>query len=120
MHKAAVAMLAGSDSLDRFVFPGSSLHEELRLLQQDGFTPPEALRSATLDAARFLGRDKEFGTISVGAHADLVMLEGNPLEDIANAGKISGVIRDGAFLDRASLDALLAQAKAAAKAASAN
>lgn len=120
MHKAGVAMLAGSDSLDRFVFPGSSLHEELRLLQEDGFTPLEALRSATLDAARFLGHEKDYGTIAAGAHADLLMLEANPLEDIANAGKISGVIRDGVFLDRASLDALLAQAKAAAKAVSAN
>jgi imidazolonepropionase-like amidohydrolase len=120
MHKAGVAMLAGSDSLDRFVFPGSSLHQELRLLQEDGFTPLEALRSATLDAARFLGREKEYGVVAVGAHADLVMLEANPLGDIANVGKISGVIRDGAFFDRASLDALLAQAKAAAKAASAN
>jgi len=120
MHKAGVAMLAGSDSLDRFVFPGSSLHQELRLLQEDGFTPLEALRSATLDAARFVGREKEYGVVAVDAHADLVMLDANPLEDIANVGKISGVIRDGVFLDRASLDALLAQAKAAAKVASAN
>jgi imidazolonepropionase-like amidohydrolase len=116
MHRAGVRTLAGSDSLDRFVFPGSSLHEELKLLQSNGYTPLEALQSATRDAAHFLGREKDFGTIAVGAHADLVLLDANPLDDIANTSKINAVIREGVFLDRASLDRLLMQAKAAAKA----
>jgi imidazolonepropionase-like amidohydrolase len=116
MHRAGVATLAGSDSLDRFVFPGSSLHEELKLLQSNGYTPLEALQSATSDAARFLGREKDFGTIAAGAHADLVLLDANPLEDIANTSKINAVVREGVFLDRASLDRLLMRAKAAAKA----
>lgn len=116
MHRAGVTMLAGSDSLDRFVFPGSSLHDELKLLQSNGFTPLEALQSATRDAARFLGREKDFGTVAAGAHADLVLLDANPLEDISNADKISGVVREGVFLDRASLDRLLLQAKATAQA----
>jgi imidazolonepropionase-like amidohydrolase len=120
MHKAGVAMLAGSDSLDRFVFPGSSLHEELQSLTEAGFTPGEALRAATLDPARFLGREKEFGAIAAGSQADAVLLDGNPLENIANTTKISSVIRGGAFLDRAALDTLLLQAKSAAKAAGAN
>ena len=116
MHRAGVATLAGSDSLDRFVFPGSSLHAELRLLQSNGYTPLEALQSATRDAARFFGREKEFGTVALGAHADLVLLEANPLDDIANTKKISAVVREGVFLDRAALDKLLMEAKAAAKA----
>lgn len=116
MHRAGVAMLAGSDSLDRFVFPGSSLHDELKLLQSNGFTPFEVLQSATRDAARFLGREKDFGTVAAGAHADLVLLDANPLEDISNADKISGVVSEGVFLDRASLDRLLQHAKAAAQA----
>ena len=120
MHRAGVAMLAGSDSLDRFVFPGSSLHEELQLLQKNGFTPLAALQSATRDAARFLGRERDYGVVATGAHADLVLLEANPLDDIANAGRISGVLRDGVFLDRASLDALLTQARVAARAVKAN
>ena len=115
MRQAGVAMLAGSDSLDRFVFPGSSLHEELNLLQKNGFTPIASLQSATRDAARFLGREKDYGAVAVGAHADLVLLEANPLDDIANTSKISGVIRAGVLLDRASLDTLLTQAKAAAR-----
>jgi len=120
MHRAGVAMLAGSDSLDHFVFPGSSLHEELQLLQKNGFTPLAALQSATRDAARFLGHDKDYGVIVAGAHADLVLLEASPLDDIANASKITSVIRDGVFLDRESLDTLLAQAKAAARNVGAN
>ncbi len=119
MHRAGVATLAGSDSLDRFVFPGSSLHAELQLLVSNGYTPLEALRAATRDAARFLAREKEFGTIAVGAHADLVLLDANPLEDIANTSKIRAVVREGVFLDRAALDTLLLQAKAAAKAVAA-
>jgi imidazolonepropionase-like amidohydrolase len=120
MHRAGVLMLAGSDSLDRFVFPGESLHKELQLLQDDGFSPMEALQSATRDAARFLGHEKEFGTIAIGQRADLVLLDANPLENIANASKIEGVIRGGAFLDRGALDILLGQAKAAAKAVRGN
>jgi imidazolonepropionase-like amidohydrolase len=116
MHRAGVATLAGSDSLDRFVFPGSSLHAELQLLQSNGYTSLEALQSATRDAARFLGREKEYGTVTVGAHADLVLLDANPLDDIANTSKISAVVREGEFLDRTALDTLLMQAKAAAKA----
>ena len=114
MHRAGVPLLAGSDSLDRFVFPGPSLHEELQLLKKSGLTPLEALQSATRDAARFLGHEKEFGTIAVGAHGDLILLDANPLDDIANTQKISGVVREGVFFDRASLDTLLKQAKAAA------
>jgi imidazolonepropionase-like amidohydrolase len=120
MHRAGVLMLAGSDSLDRFVFPGESLHKELQLFQQNGFSPMEALQSATRDAARFLGREKEFGTIAVGRSADLVLLDANPLDNIANTSKIAGVVRGGAFLDRGALDKLLAQAKAAAKAVQVN
>jgi imidazolonepropionase-like amidohydrolase len=117
MHRAGVLMLAGSDSLDRFVFPGESLHKELELLQDDGFTPMQALQSATRDAARFLGREKEFGSIAVGQPADLVLLDADPSENIFNTRKISAVIRGGAYFDRAALDKLLAQARAAAKAA---
>ena len=109
-------MLAGSDSLDRFVFPGSSLHRELEMLGEAGFTPLEALQSATRDAARFLGREEEFGSVRVGAQADVVLLEANPIDNIANAGKINAVVLEGVLFDRASLDALLTEAKAAAKA----
>ena len=119
MHKAGVSLLAGSDSLDRFVFPGFALHQELALLNQQGFTPLEALQAATSGAAQFLGRQGEFGVIANGAHADLLLLDENPLEKLSNTTKISAVIREGVYLDRAALDRLLSQAKAAVQAASA-
>lgn len=118
MHRAGVSMLAGSDSLDRFVFPGQSLHEELELLVELGFTPLQALQAATSEAARFLSREKDFGALVAGAHADLVLLAANPLDRISNTRKINAVVRDGVFLDRTALDRLLMQAKAAASRAS--
>lgn len=118
MHKAGVSLLAGSDSLDRFVFPGFALHQELALLNQQGLTPLEALRAATSDAAKFLGHEGEFGTIASGAHADMVLLDENPLEKISSTTSIFAVVREGIYLDRAALDQLLSQAKALAKAAS--
>jgi imidazolonepropionase-like amidohydrolase len=120
MHKAGVSVLAGSDSLDRFVFPGFALHQELALLNQQGLTPLEALQAATSDAAKFLGHQGEFGVIANGAHADLVLLDENPLEKISNTTRIAAVIRDDVYLDRTALDKLLSQAKDAAKAASIN
>jgi len=117
MHKAGVSLLAGSDSLDRFVFPGFALHQELAFLNQQGLSSLESLRTATSDAAKFLGHQGEFGTIESGAHADLVLLDENPLDKISNTTSIFAVIWEGIYLDRAALNQLLSQAKAAAKAA---
>lgn len=116
MRHAGVPLLAGSDSLDPFVFPGDSLHRELAELVRDGFTPAEALRTATLGAAEFLGRASELGSIEKGKIADLVLLDANPLEDIGNTRRISAVIRSGKYLDRAALDKLLRDARSAAAA----
>lgn len=116
LRQNGIALLAGSDSLDPFNFPGESLHRELAELVRAGLTPSDALRSATIGAAKFLGRDKELGTVEVGKTADLVLLDGSPVENIANTQRIAAVVRGGNYLDRAALDHLLAQAKAAAAA----
>ena len=116
MRHAGVPLLAGSDSLDPFVFPGDSLHRELAEFVRDGFTPAEALRTATLGAAEFLGRASELGSIEKGKIADLVLLDANPLEDIGNTRRVSAVIRSGKYLDRAALDKLLRDARSAAAA----
>jgi len=116
MHAEGVRLLVGSDSLDAGVIPGFSLHLELAQLVKAGFTPMEAIHSATAGAAEFLGRTKDFGTVEKGKFADLVLLDANPAGDIANTRKIFAVIRDGQFFDRTALDSMLAKAAMAARA----
>ena len=114
MHRAGVRLLAGTDSLDTYEFPGNSLHQELQFLAQSGLTPMEALQTATLNAAAFLGKQSDYGTIQKGKVADIVLLGANPLENIANTQKIRGVVVAGRFLDQAALAGMLEQAKKAA------
>lgn len=99
LHAAGVPFLAGTDTpagVD--VIPGVSLHRELQRFVDAGFTPLEALRTATVNPARFLGRTAEWGTIAAGKAADLVLLDGNPLVDIRNTEKIVGVMLAGRYL----------------------
>jgi len=107
LHKAGVRLLAGADAVTDYCLPGFGLHDELALLVQAGLSPGEALRTATLNPAEFLGREKEFGSIAVGKRADLVLLERNPLNDIRHTTSVWGVIRAGQYLDRAGLDRML-------------
>ena len=115
MQKAGVPILAGTDAGNPFCFPGFSLHEELALMVVAGFTPAEALRSATLNPAKFFGLDKTLGTIEVGKIADLVLLGANPLQDIRNTQRIKAVVSNGRLFDRKALDEMLAHAEGAAK-----
>jgi imidazolonepropionase-like amidohydrolase len=107
-------MLAGSDSPNPYVYPGFSLHDELGLLVRAGLTPAEALRTATINPARFLGLTDSLGVVSTGQVADLVLLDANPLQDIANTKRIRAVIQGGRVLNRRALDGLLVRAKALA------
>jgi hypothetical protein len=114
LHAAGIPFLAGTDTpagVD--VIPGFSLHLELQRLVDAGFTPLEALQTATINPARFLGRTADLGTVEKGKLADLVLLDANPTEDIRNTRKIAGVILDGRYFSRQDLDALLSQAQAA-------
>ena len=116
MRQAGIPFLAGTDTAPGvYIFPGFSLHEELQRFVAAGFTPMQALQTATLNPARFLGRDKELGTVEPGKLADLVLLDANPLEDIRNTQSIAAVIVNGRYLSRAHLDKLLAGVEAAAK-----
>lgn len=114
MQKAGVGILAGTDTSNPFCMPGFSLHDELKLLVNAGLTPMQALQAATLNAARFLGREKDLGTIEKGKIADLVLLDANPLDDIANTTKIASVIYGGQLFPRAALDQMLSQVEALA------
>jgi imidazolonepropionase-like amidohydrolase len=111
INRAGVPMLAGSDCPNPYVYPGFSLHDELGLLVHAGLTPAEALRTATINPARFLGVTDSLGVVSKGKVADLVLLDANPLDDIANTKQIRAVIQGGRLLDRAALDGLLGHAK---------
>jgi len=116
LHKAGVPFLAGTDTPPGvYVFPGYSLHEELQRFVAAGFTPLEALQTATLNPARFLGIDEQLGTIEKGKLADLVLLNGNPLEDISNTQKIAAVIVNGHYYSGKDLEKMLAGVAAAAR-----
>lgn len=110
LHEAGVGLLLGSDDMNPYLAPGVSLHEELALFVRAGLTPFEALRAGTSDAAKFLRREREFGTVSVGRRADLLLLEGNPLEDVANAGRRVGVMVRGRWFPEAELQRKLTAA----------
>jgi imidazolonepropionase-like amidohydrolase len=116
-HRAGVRMVAGTDSAwqQPYTYAGFSLHDELRLLVRAGLTPLEALRDATINAARYMGLEKDLGTIAKGKLGDMVLLDADPLLDIGNTGKIAAVIVNGRLLDRKALDALLAGAETDAK-----
>jgi len=108
LHKSGVPFLAGTDTPSGvYIFPGFSLHEELQRFVAAGFTPLEALQTATLNPAQFFGLGDQLGTIERGKLADLVFLDANPLEDIHNTQKVSGVILNGRFLSRADLQKIL-------------
>ena len=111
MAAAGVGILAGCDAM----IAGFCVHDELATMVAGGMTPAAALQTATVNPARYLGRETALGTIAAGRSADLVLLDANPLEDIANVRRIRAVITAGRFLDRSALDRLLTQARAAAQ-----
>jgi imidazolonepropionase-like amidohydrolase len=116
LQRAGVGLLAGTDNpqASAFAAPGFSLHQELELLVGAGLTPIEALRTATVNPARYLGLEDSLGTVQSGKLADLVLLTANPLEDIRHTQRIQAVVANGRYFDRAALDGLLAEAKAKA------
>jgi imidazolonepropionase-like amidohydrolase len=116
LHKAGVPFLAGTDTPPGvYIFPGFSLHEELQRFVTAGFTPVEALQTATLNPAIFFHMEDRLGTIEKGKLADLVILEANPLEDIRNTRKIGAVIVNGRYFSKADLQRLLEQVEQSAK-----
>jgi imidazolonepropionase-like amidohydrolase len=116
LKKAGVPFLAGTDTPAGVgIVPGWSLHRELERFVAAGFTPLAALQTATLNPAKFLDRTADFGTVEKGKIADLVLLEANPLVDIANTRKIAAVVANGKYLSRADLDKILADVEMYAK-----
>lgn len=95
---AGVPILAGTDVGNPWLVPGYSLHDELGLLVASGLTPHQALAAATINAAAFFAAPDELGAVAVGRRADLVVLDADPLADIANTRAIAGVLLRGRWL----------------------
>lgn len=118
MFRAGVPFMAGTDTAAGIhIFPGFSLHQELALFVEAGLTPMQALQTATLNPAKFLGTTANMGTVEKGKIADLVLLDANPLEDINNTRKIQAVVLAGRYFSRAQLDEMLHGVEVAAAAA---
>ncbi|MBZ5647881.1 MAG: amidohydrolase family protein [Acidobacteriia bacterium] len=113
MRRDYVHFLAGTDN-GPYAFPGSDLLDELQLLVENGLSPLTALRGATIEAAIAVNRQREYGAIAQGRIADIVFLDGNPLEDIRNVRKISAVVYNGHFYDQRDLDRMTQDAAKAA------
>ena len=115
LFDAGVPLLTGTDAPMRNSPPGFGLHEEMLEFVRSGLTPAAALRSATYEPARYLGALDSLGTIAPGKLADLVLLDGDPLVRIENAGRIAAVLTRGRVYDRAALDRMLGDAARAAR-----
>jgi len=107
LEDAGVPILSGTDASDVGPVAGFGLHNELKEFVDDGFTPYQALRTATVNPARYFHQSGQWGTIEPGKRADLVLLDANPLENIGNTRKIAGVVLQGEWHDKAALHAAL-------------
>jgi hypothetical protein len=115
MHAAGVRILAGTDASDEsFVYAGASLHDELGMLVEGGMSPAAALATATSAPAEYLGLSDSLGTVEPGKLADLVLLDADPLVDIANTRRIHAVVRGGRYIGPEDRERLLATARAEA------
>jgi imidazolonepropionase-like amidohydrolase len=99
LHKAGIPIVAGTDQ----TVPGYSLHREIELYVQAGFTPMEAIQAATIVPARAMGVDKELGTVEKGKRGDVILINGNPLEDIHNTRNVESVVTNGVMYKTADL-----------------
>ena len=100
---ARVPVVMGTDSGFFGVVMGVSSQLELALMVEAGLTPAAALQTATINAARMLGREKDSGSVEAGKVADLLILDANPLEDISNVRRIHRVVKAGVVHDPAQL-----------------
>lgn len=103
LHSAGVMLVAGTDAPYPGVMLGEGLHRELELLVEAGLTPLEALQTATVNAARLMGDEDDWGSIEVGKRADLLLIDGRPDRDISDTRKIDLVIQRGVIIDREEL-----------------
>ena len=99
LHRAGIPIVAGTDQ----TVPGYSLHREIELYVQAGFTPMEAIQAATLVPARVMGLEKEVGTVEAGKRADIIVIDGDPLADIRNTRNVEFTIAKGKMYNSSDL-----------------
>jgi imidazolonepropionase-like amidohydrolase len=107
IHENKIEIMAGTDTPIGYLTPGLSLHEELNLLVKSGLSPLEAIKTATMNPAKYFNLDDELGLIEENMFADLVILDANPLENINNTKQINAVLKQGNYFDRTTLDQIL-------------
>jgi imidazolonepropionase-like amidohydrolase len=107
MHRAGVGILAGCDGL----VPGFCLPDELTMMVRGGLSSLAALQTATINPARYLGKESSVGSVEPKKIADLVLLDANPIENIANIRRINAVVIGGKLLRRSELDTMLKKAR---------
>lgn len=113
LHDGEVRLLLGSDAPQQFSVPGFSLHREMRLMRECGLPPYEIIRSGTKNVGDYFKDKDEFGTVAVGKRADLILIDADPLQDITNIAKRSGVMVRGRWLPEAEIQERLAKIAAA-------
>ena len=111
LSRAGIPLLIGTDAPLAPALPGEGVHEEMALLVRAGLTPAQVLRAATWEAARYLEATDSLGKVAPAHVADLVVLEANPLEDVASVRRIAAVVANGRLYTRRELDALQVAAK---------
>ncbi len=98
LYDGGVTFLLGSDAPQFWNVPGFSAHRELGALVAAGLTPYQALRTGTVDVAKFMGEEGRSGVVKAGARADLILLDASPLESIENSLRINGVVVNGRWI----------------------
>jgi imidazolonepropionase-like amidohydrolase len=109
MHDAGAGLLLGSDAPQILNVPGFATHNELALLVEAGLTPAQALTTGTVNPARFFGQENTFGRVAVGFDADLILVSGNPLEQLDTLRRPLGVMLRGRWISADEIEAGLAQ-----------
>jgi imidazolonepropionase-like amidohydrolase len=113
LQTAGCPIAFGTDSPQLYSVPGFSMHREMSSMAAAGLTPQQILVSGTRNAARYFGAEQEFGSVAAGLRADLILLNGNPLTDLANVGRRAGVMVNGRWLPEAEIQARLERIAAA-------
>jgi hypothetical protein len=112
-HDRGGKMMTGTDSLMLGIFPGSAVHDELREMVEAGLTPYQALRTSTINPFEYLGEANRAGTVELGKQSDLILVDGDPLEDISATSRISGVLIRGRWIERKEILKMMQEVAAA-------